>query len=99
MVERRVCESGHGTSRRPCVITSYSIHYTKLYDVAQYLPTLFAGAGRFDTVTTEAVALSAGGNRPVLAVQSLLQTGLPLLAFGLAALWPRWRARRRRGLA
>ncbi len=29
--------------------------------VAQYLPTLFAGGGRFVTVTTEAVALSAGG--------------------------------------
>ncbi len=67
--------------------------------VAQYLPTLFAGAGRFSSVTTEAVALSAGGNRSVLAVQSLLQTVLPLLAFGLAAWWPRWRARHRRGLA
>ena len=41
--------------------------------IAQYLPTLFAGGGRFDTVTTEAVALSAGGNRRILAVQALLQ--------------------------
>lgn len=66
--------------------------------VAQYLPTLFAGGGRFATVTTEAVALSAGGNRSVLAVQALLQIALPLAAFGLAALWPRWASRQRLGL-
>ena len=66
--------------------------------VAQYLPTLFAGGGRFVTVTTEAVALSAGGNRQVLAVQALLQIALPVAAFGLAALLPRWVSRYRRGL-
>lgn len=66
--------------------------------VAQYLPTLFAGGGRFATVTTEAVALSAGGNRSVLAVQALLQVLLPLLAFALAALWPRWAGRHRLAL-
>ena len=32
--------------------------------IAQYLPTLFAGGGRIETVTTEAVALSAGGCWP-----------------------------------
>jgi hypothetical protein len=58
--------------------------------VAQYLPTLFAGGGRFATVTTEAVALSAGGNRRVLAVQALLQIALPMAAFGLAALAAVW---------
>jgi putative thiamine transport system permease protein len=31
--------------------------------VAQYLPTLFVGAGRFNTVTTEAVTLASGGQR------------------------------------
>ncbi|QJC55592.1 Inner membrane ABC transporter permease protein YnjC [Polaromonas vacuolata] len=66
--------------------------------VAQYLPTLFAGGGRFATVTTEAVALSAGGNRRVLAVQALLQVVLPLAAFALAALWPRFNSRNRLGL-
>ncbi|MBS3996743.1 MAG: ABC transporter permease subunit, partial [Hydrogenophaga sp.] len=66
--------------------------------VAQYLPTLFAGGGRFVTVTTEAVALSAGGNRRVLAVQALLQIALPLLAFGLAALLVQWAGRHRKGL-
>lgn len=66
--------------------------------VAQYLPTLFAGGGRFATVTTEAVALSAGGNRRVLAAQALLQIVLPLLGFGLAALLSQWAGRTRRGL-
>lgn len=49
--------------------------------VAQYLPTLFAGAGRFATLTTEAVALAGGGDRRVLGVYAFLQTLLPLLAF------------------
>jgi putative thiamine transport system permease protein len=66
--------------------------------VAQYLPTLFAGGGRFATVTTEAVALSAGGNRRTLAVQALLQIALPLVAFALAAWLPAWAGRNRRGL-
>ncbi|TXT40642.1 MAG: putative thiamine transport system permease protein [Comamonadaceae bacterium] len=66
--------------------------------VAQYLPTLFAGGGRFVTVTTEAVALSAGGNRRVLAVQALLQIALPMAAFGLAALAVHGFGRHRKGL-
>ncbi|MGL4919186.1 MAG: hypothetical protein ACRC43_01260 [Plesiomonas shigelloides] len=57
--------------------------------VAQYLPTLFAGAGRIATVTTEAVTLSSGGNRRVLAVQALLQCLLPWLAFSIATLTSR----------
>ena len=66
--------------------------------VAQYLPTLFAGGGRYATVTTEAVALSAGGRRDVLAVQALLQLLLPLLAFALAALLAKRAGKNRRGL-
>lgn len=66
--------------------------------VAQYLPTVFSGAGRFQTVTTEAVALSAGADRRILAVQSSLQMLLPLLAFGLALTASRWQARQHRGL-
>ncbi len=60
--------------------------------VAQYLPTLFIGAGRYATVTTEAVALSAGGQRSVLAAYAWLQWLLPTLAFALAA----WAGRPRR---
>lgn len=65
--------------------------------LAQYLPTLFAGGGRYDTVTTEAVALSAGGNSQVLAIQAFLQFILPFLAFSLAAFLPKAIQRYRRG--
>ncbi len=53
--------------------------------VAQYLPTLFVGAGRFQTVTTEAVTLASGGQRVLLAAFAGLQWLLPALAFALAA--------------
>jgi putative thiamine transport system permease protein len=56
--------------------------------VAQYLPTLFAGAGRFATLTTEAVALAGGGDRRVLGVYAFLQTLLPLLAFAVVLAVP-----------
>jgi putative thiamine transport system permease protein len=39
-------------------------------------------------VTTEAVALAAGGNRRLVALHALLQMALPLVAFLLAALLP-----------
>ena len=66
--------------------------------VGQYLPTLFAGGGRFVTVTTEAVSLSAGGNYRLMAVHALLQIVIPLAGFGLAA-WLGWRVGlHRRGL-
>ncbi len=54
--------------------------------VAQYLPTLYVGAGRFATVTTEAVNLAAGGQRALTSAYAWLQWLLPLLVFALAAL-------------
>jgi putative thiamine transport system permease protein len=57
--------------------------------VAQYLPTLYVGAGRFQTVTTEAVTLASGGQRALTAAFAWLQWLLPMLMFGLAALWGR----------
>ncbi len=53
-----------------------------------YLPTLFAGAGRIATLTTEAVTLSSGADRRVVAVTVALQAVLPLLAFALALALP-----------
>jgi putative thiamine transport system permease protein len=53
--------------------------------VAQYLPTLFIGAGRHATLTTEAVTLASGGQRHGAAAFALLQALLPALGFGLAA--------------
>jgi putative thiamine transport system permease protein len=52
--------------------------------VGLYLPTLFAGAGRVATLTTEAVTLSSGADRRVVAVTVALQAALPLVAYGLA---------------
>lgn len=67
--------------------------------VGQYLPTLFAGAGRFATLTTDAVSLASSGNRRIIGVYALLQMALPFLAFALAAAVPAWLYRRRRGLS
>lgn len=66
--------------------------------VGLYLPTLFAGAGRYPTLTTEAVALSSGGDDRLIGIYSLLQMLLPFGAFALATLLPALRFRHRRGL-
>ncbi len=65
----------------------------------QYLPTLFAGAGRVATLTTEAVTLSSGADPRVMGVYALLQAGIPLLVYGAALAVPAWLYRRRRGMA
>lgn len=57
--------------------------------VALYLPTLFAGAGRIETLTTEAVAQASSGDRRVIAAYGLLQIALPLAGFALATLGAR----------
>ncbi len=49
-----------------------------------YLPTLFAGGGRWDTLTLEAIALASGGDRRVLGATALLQAALPLAVFAVA---------------
>lgn len=66
--------------------------------VAQYLPTLFMGAGRIATLTTEAVTLASGSDRRVVGVYAVLQAGLPFLAYGAAFLLPALVYRNRRGL-
>lgn len=53
--------------------------------VAQYLPTLYVGAGRYATVTTEAVNLAAGAQRSLTSAYALLQWLLPVIGFTLAA--------------
>ncbi|NNU80868.1 ABC transporter permease subunit [Halovulum dunhuangense] len=66
--------------------------------VGQYLPTLLIGGGRVGTLTTEAVALAAGGDRRAIGVFGILQTLLALLPFGLALAIPALVFRNRRGL-
>ncbi|MGB0497867.1 MAG: ABC transporter permease, partial [Rubricella sp.] len=66
--------------------------------IGQYLPTILLGAGRVDTLTTEAVALASGGNRRVIGVHALLQAALPAIAFALALAVPAVLHRNRKAL-
>jgi len=67
--------------------------------VAQYLPTLFMGAGRVATLTTEAVTLSSGSDRRVTGVYATLQAGLPFAAYLAAFMIPMILHRNRRALS
>jgi putative thiamine transport system permease protein len=66
--------------------------------VAQYLPTLFMGAGRVPTLTTEAVALSSSSDRRVVGVYASLQAAVPFLAYLVAFAIPALMYRNRRDL-
>lgn len=61
--------------------------------IAQYLPTLFASAGRVETVTTEAVSLVSGGNRRLFGVYGLVQMLLPFIAYAMAFFLSYWTIR------
>jgi len=71
--------------RRP-VLAAFAVGFA--VSAGQYLPTLFAGAGRFATLTTEAVSLAAGADRRVIGLYALAQAALPLLPFALVLLLP-----------
>lgn len=60
--------------------------------VAQYLPTLYVGAGRFATVSTEAVNMAAGGQRSLASAFAWLQWLLPVLMFAAAGVAGRARS-------
>ncbi|GIX14773.1 MAG: ABC transporter permease [Paracoccaceae bacterium] len=66
--------------------------------VAQYLPTLFMGAGRIATLTTEAVTLSSGADRRVTGVYGTLQAAVPLIGYAAALAVPALVHRNRRAL-
>lgn len=67
--------------------------------VGQYLPTLFAGAGRVATLTTEAVTLSSGADPRIMGVYAFLQAAIPLFVYGAASALPALLYRRRRGMS
>lgn len=67
--------------------------------IAQYLATVFAGAGRIATITTEALTLASGADRATIGVLGFTQALLPLLCFVLALTIPKLVFRHRRGLA
>jgi putative thiamine transport system permease protein len=71
--------------RRP-ILAALAIGFA--VSAAQYLPTLFAAAGRVGTLTTEAVGLATGADRRVIGVYALTQAMLPLLPFAFAILLP-----------
>ncbi|MDC4426906.1 hypothetical protein NQ663_20515, partial [Acinetobacter baumannii] len=79
----------------PCA-DSFAVGFS--VSIAQYMPTLWLGAGRFPTLTTEAVALSSGGSNGILAAQALWQLLLPLIIFALTALVAKWVGYVRQGL-
>lgn len=56
--------------------------------VGQYLPTIFAGGGRFTTLTVEAVTLSSGNDPRVTGIYALMQALLPLAVYLLAVVFP-----------
>lgn len=66
--------------------------------VAQYLPTLYLGAGRFSTITTETVSLASGSDRRVLAVYALCQFLLPMIIYCVAIFLPAWMFRHRKAM-
>ncbi|MCZ4216548.1 ABC transporter permease subunit, partial [Escherichia coli] len=80
---------------RPALI-AFAVGFS--VSIAQYMPTLWLGAGRFPTLTTEAVALSSGGSNGILAAQALWQLLLPLIIFALTALVVKWVGYVRQGL-
>jgi putative thiamine transport system permease protein len=77
----------------PC-LTAMAVGFS--VSVSQYLATQLLGAGRVPTITTEAIALAAGGDRRVIGVWANVQALLPAIAFALALIVPRvlWRNRR-----
>ncbi len=68
---------------RAALVASLAIGFA--VSVAQYLPTLFVGAGRIGTVTTEAVTLASGAQRSLTSAYAWLQWLLPAGFFALAA--------------
>jgi len=71
----------------PAVLTSVAVGFS--VSVGQYLATLLIGGGRVQTLTTEAVALAAGGDRRVIGVTALAQTAVAVAPFALALIIPR----------
>jgi putative thiamine transport system permease protein len=78
------------------VLVAFAIGFA--VSVGQYLPTLFAGAGRVVTLTTEVVTLTGGADRRLIGVAAMLLAGLPLLVYGAALAVPALVYRHRQGL-
>ena len=75
---------------RPLILLTMAIGFS--VSLAQYLLTTVAGAGRWSTLTTEAVSLASGQDRRLLSLLGIWQSFLPALALSLAWLLrgPAW---------
>ena len=82
---------------KPALFSAFALGIAVSF--AQYLPTLTAGEGRINTLTTEAVALAASGERKKVGNMAMLQALFPLFIFMLAQwlprIWTRYRLRLR----
>ncbi len=85
----------------PCllgpILTAAAIGFA--VSVAQYVPTLFIGAGRITTLTSEAVTLASGADRRIAGTYGVLQALLPLLAYATALCLPALVFRNRLGMS
>ncbi|EAQ63653.1 putative ABC-type transport system, permease component [Marinomonas sp. MED121] len=72
---------------KPALFSAFALGIAVSF--AQYLPTLTAGEGRINTLTTEAVALAASGERKKVGNMAMLQALFPLVIFMLAQWLPR----------
>lgn len=73
----------------PALFTAFAVGFA--VSSGLYLPTLMAGGGRVVTITTEAVALSSGGDRRMLAIYAMAQALLPFAGFWVAMMCNRSR--------
>lgn len=80
----------------PAVLTAAAVGFA--VSIGQYLPTVLIGAGRLETITTEAVALASGGNRRIIGVYAFFQMALPALGFLVATAVPALIFRHRRAM-
>ncbi|MEH6444185.1 MAG: hypothetical protein V7784_09820 [Oceanospirillaceae bacterium] len=66
--------------------------------VSQYLPSLYVGAGRIETITLQSVAAASGSDNRISAVFGFWQFVLPLIVYFAALAIPQLCFIRRRGL-
>ena len=78
-------------------LTAFAIGFS--VSAALYLPTVFAGNARYQTLTVEAVVLASAAGRQPLGVATGMQMLLPLGVFVLISSISRWRFRRYSGIA
>tara|TARA_B110001454_G_scaffold218991_1_gene249133 strand:- start:174588 stop:176180 length:1593 start_codon:yes stop_codon:yes gene_type:complete len=61
------------------ILTAFSVGFA--VSIAQYLPTVFIGGGRVETLTTQMVVAASGENRKWMGVFGILQILIPAIVF------------------